>query len=188
MKDEGTLPAAIAMGKAETIIVTGAVMAGLPLVDSLDVDLLRDDDQVSVDGTDGTVDLPQVQSSRVVTCVLRNGDSILMLKRSDKVGTNQGLWAGVSGYIETGEQPIDTAYKEIREEVKVEAPRFVRGAPPIMVRAKDRIWEVNPFLFDVPDRSVTIDWEHTEYRWMTPAEVSALETVPGFDRVLRALL
>ena len=53
----------------------------------------------------------------VVTCILMNDKGeILILKRSDKVGTYRGLWSGVSGYVEEDEEPYETAVKEIREE------------------------------------------------------------------------
>lgn len=53
----------------------------------------------------------------VVTCILLNDKGeILILKRSDKVGTYRGVWSGVSGYVEEGEVPYETAVKEIGEE------------------------------------------------------------------------
>ena len=52
----------------------------------------------------------------VVTCFLIYNDRILILKRSDKVRTHRNKWAGVSGYIESGETAEETAMKEIREE------------------------------------------------------------------------
>ena len=55
---------------------------------------------------------------KVVTCLLINKDQeLLILKRSNQVRTYKGMWGGVAGYIEKNEEPIDTAYKEIKEEV-----------------------------------------------------------------------
>jgi hypothetical protein len=34
---------------------------------------------------------------------------------------------------------------------------------------------------------VTIDWEHTEYKWLLPSEVVAYDTVPGFGKLLADL-
>jgi 8-oxo-dGTP pyrophosphatase MutT (NUDIX family) len=48
------------------------------------------------------------------------GDKLLILKRSDKVGTYKGLWGGVAGYVEENEEPYETALKEIKEEVGIE--------------------------------------------------------------------
>ena len=52
----------------------------------------------------------------VATSFLTYRGKILVLKRSGKVGSYQGAWAGVSGYVEEDEQPLDTALKEVEEE------------------------------------------------------------------------
>lgn len=187
MRKNSTLPIAIINERAETIVATGAIMAGLPMVDSVDLLLLRDGDRVKVDGSEGSVELISVEESKVVTCVLVHQGKVLALKRSDKVSTNRGMWAGVSGYIEPGERPIDTAIKEIREEVSVESPRLLKEAPVQSIRVEDRVWRVHPFLFEVDTDLVTLDWEHTEYRWIYPHQASELSAVPGFLRILRSL-
>jgi len=51
---------------------------------------------------------------RVVTCFLESDGEILILRRSGQVGTYQGRWAGVSGYIETTAD--EQALVEIKEE------------------------------------------------------------------------
>jgi hypothetical protein len=33
-----------------------------------------------------------------------------------------------------------------------------------------------------------MDWEHEEYRWVSPSEVKRFEIVPGFDDVVFQLL
>ena len=52
--------------------------------------------------------------SQVVTCILEHDGKILLLKRSNQVGTYRGLWGGVAGYVEELEDPYDTALKEIQ--------------------------------------------------------------------------
>ena len=52
----------------------------------------------------------------VVTVFLTHSDKVLVFKRSSKVGTYRGHWAGVSGYLES-EDPLQQAYTEIAEEV-----------------------------------------------------------------------
>ena len=51
----------------------------------------------------------------VVTCLLENNGEILILKRSEEVGTYQELWGGVAGFVEEDEDPRETAVKEIKE-------------------------------------------------------------------------
>lgn len=188
MRRAGTLPAAIINASAEPIVATGAVMSGVPMVDRIDLALLRPGDRCVVDGSAGTVKLPDVRSIEVVSCFLRHGEDLLVLKRSDKVGSFQGHWAAVSGFIEDGETAAVTARKELREELGLEDPELVAAAPALSVREEATVWTIHPFLFRARDREVVLDWEHTEYRWVRPDDLAALRTVPGLERVYRSLL
>jgi uncharacterized protein len=188
MKKEGTAPAAIINEKAETIVATGAVMAGVPMIDSIDLGMLCDGDQVVVDGEAGTLELPQVNEVNVVTCILRFNGRILILKRSDKVSTNQGMWAGVSGYIEEGEHPLQTARKEVKEETGIADFELVKSGEMLRVRSGTRLWCIHPFLFDTHSSKVTIDWEHTEYQWIDSKDIDHGTTVPGFQLVLKSVI
>lgn len=55
--------------------------------------------------------LPQF---RYTLCFLTRGDQVLMLHRQKT--PNQGLWNGVGGRIEPGEDPRDCILREVREE------------------------------------------------------------------------
>lgn len=128
----------------------------------------------------------------VVTCFLRRGDRILVLKRSMGVRTNKGKWAGVSGYVEPGETPRETAYKEMEEEISArpEQVRLVREAPPLTFfdAEHDTTWVVHPFLFDDLGVEVVLDWEHTQLAWLEPSQISSLDTVISLRRTLDAAL
>ena len=128
----------------------------------------------------------------VITAFLSHGGKILVLKRSAKVGTYQGHWSGVSGYLERSE-PLDQAYTEIAEEVGLANDQVTllrRGAPlEVIDHAQGRAWRVHPFLFAVREpEQIRLDWENTEMRWIDPSEVSRLETVPGLGEVLERVL
>jgi len=132
----------------------------------------------------------------VVTClIIDKKGKILILKRSNKVKTYKGFWSGVSGYVEEDEKPIDTAYKEIFEEVglKKEDVKLMDSKDPIEFtdKYKNEIynWKVFPFLFKTNKKDkIQIDWEHTDYRWILPKEVENFDTVPHFLDVVSKLL
>jgi len=128
----------------------------------------------------------------VVTCFLRRGTQVLILKRSQDVRTNKGKWAGVSGYIEVDETPRQTAYKELEEEVAASPDRIdlVRQAEPLtfLDKVHDTTWVVHPFLFDDLGVDVVLDWEHTEYVWIEPKQLGAYDTVASLERTLEAAL
>ena len=128
----------------------------------------------------------------VVTCILRRGDQVLILKRSSSVKTNKEKWAGVSGYMEPEETPIETAYKELEEETSAmhDQVRLVREAEPLVFEdaAHDTVWIVHPFLFDDLGVEVVLDWEHTEHAWIELQDLGTYDTVIGFRKTLEAAL
>jgi len=129
----------------------------------------------------------------VVTCFLVHrgpeGDRVLLLRRSGRVSTYQGRWAGVSGYLEAAD-PLEQAYTELAEEVGLgrDQVRLVADCGVLDLYDPDlgRRWRVHLFMFEVQDPAlVRIDWEHTEARWVRPEEVAHYETVPGLAEGLR---
>jgi translation initiation factor 2B subunit (eIF-2B alpha/beta/delta family) len=123
----------------------------------------------------------------VVTCVLRNGAEVLLLRRSDAVGSYPGLWGGVAGHAEG--DPDAAARAEVREETGIDPDTlaFVRAGDPFEVRDEGGEWLVHPYLFDCPTRAVELDWETDRYEWVPPTELLRRETVPelwtSYDRV-----
>jgi ADP-ribose pyrophosphatase YjhB (NUDIX family) len=131
--------------------------------------------------------------THVVTCFLlrrdRGCDELLLVRRSERVRTYKGHWAGVSGYVEPGVTPEHQAYTELREETGL-WPKQVRllaaGAPLEVHDAAEGLeWVVHPFLLlvAVPEQ-IRTDWEARESAWVTPAEVGARQTVPGLAEAL----
>ena len=128
----------------------------------------------------------------VITVFLSHAGKILVLKRSTKVGTYQGYWSGVSGYLERTD-PLDQAYTEISEEVGLSSDQvtLIRREAPLEVvdQVQGRAWRVYPFLFAVREpEQIRLDWENTEMRWINPSELSRLQTVPGLAEVLQRVL
>ncbi|GGN98867.1 NUDIX domain-containing protein [Haloarcula pellucida] len=130
----------------------------------------------------------------VVTAFLRNDGEVLLLRRSDAVGSYQGRWGGVAGHVAdaSGEQrdPETAARAEIAEETGLaDAVRLVTSGDPFPVEDADRDtrWVVHPFLFDCDSRAVETNEETTETAWVHPPEILRRETVPrlwtAYDRV-----
>jgi len=131
-----------------------------------------------------------------VTCLLTDENGkILILKRSNKVRTYKGCWSNVAGYVEKDEKPIETAFKEIREEIGLEADdvEFICKAEPIeftdVYEDVKYDWKIFPFLFKTLKKDkIQIDWEHIEYRWINPSEIKNYNTPPHFKDVMSKLL
>jgi len=134
-----------------------------------------------------------MKNKRVVTAFIRHRGKILILRRSNKVGSYQGRWAGISGYLEEP-SPLDQVLKEIYEETALTAAQvqlFNAGAPfEVVDHELATCWLVHPFLFDteVPQK-IKLDWEHVALQWVEPHMLKELPTVPGLaDAYERCLL
>lgn len=181
-------PKGIVNSSAEAIVATGAIMSDIPMVDGIDISVIRDGDDAIVDGAAGTLELLGVEERHVVTGILRRRGKILLLQRSDEVGSYQGLWAGVSGYIEEGESDADAMRREIAEELGLKGLRMVRRSEPMSFRHGAIVWTVHPFLFDAGGKRFRTDWEHVGSVWTTPERIPEYETVPGLRDVVGRLL
>ena len=119
----------------------------------------------------------------VITVFLTRGAKLLLLKRSKQVGSYQGRWAGVSGYLEAA-QPLEQAWTELKEELRIgpeDASPEETGDPlEVPDAGNHRIWVVHPFRFSLVDGvEVRLDWEHVEMRWCPPQAMKKMNTVPG---------
>ncbi len=188
MKKSGTAPAAIINESAETIVASGAIISGIPMIDSIDISLLRNCDTVLVNADEGYVEMPGVVMKEAITVMIKRKDRVLILKRSERVGSCKGRWAGVSGHIESADSNIeDRVKKEVEEETKLDV-RVIGKGEPILARDRSVIWKIHPFLAELKgDEEPDIDWEHSKYRWIRPEEVYDFNTVPKLDAVLRNL-
>ena len=130
------------------------------------------------------------QTTHVVTAFLRREGRLLLLRRSDRVGSYRGCWAAVSGHLESAD-PLTQALREVVEETGFDAHRLrlVAAGAELAVpgTSPDRSWVVHPFLFDLEGvAEPRLDWEHVGYRWALPAELRGLDAVPRLVDALRA--
>jgi ADP-ribose pyrophosphatase YjhB (NUDIX family) len=106
--------------------------------------------------------------------VLDGDGRVLLARRAGEPG--KSLWDLPGGFMEEGEEPLETLRRELREEagVEIEADEFLGGVP-------DRYgdgghWTVNLYwaariVSGVPEASDDVE----SFRWFEPAEL------PGWD-------
>ncbi len=134
-----------------------------------------------------------MRSTKIVTSFIRDNEKLLLLKRSDKVKSMKGLWAGVSGIIEKNEEPLTRAKIEIFEEVGITEDKItlVKSAEEMRVNSpqyENHEWEIFPFLFEVKNPTIKLNWENSEFKWIDVEELENFETVPSLQKVLFNLL
>jgi len=161
----------------------------IPVVAGVDRDLFREGERVTVDGNGGEVEIEGVSEQKVVTAFVVNpSGKVLLLRRSERVGSFRGRWAAISGYLE-GSDPLQQAYREIREETGLErgALTLVQTGSVVVARDGSTAYLVHPFLFRTAQSSIRLDWEHTEADWADPDQILARQTVPKLDRAWAAV-
>ena len=129
----------------------------------------------------------ELTEKHVVTCFLESDGEILLLRRSRKVGSYQGRWAGVSGYVES--TPDEQAYIELVEETRLEREdvELCRKGEPLQVEDEQlgTRWIVHPYLFHIKNRDrIQTDWEHVEAKWISPLDIGKYNTVPRLQETL----
>ncbi len=134
--------------------------------------------------------LKEVQT---VTCFLESEGEILILLRSQQVRTFQGVWGGISGLIEKGKTAEEQAVLEIEEETGLttaDIELVKKGEAQIIVDADRNLRKiVYPFLFHARARNqIRINWEHTEFKWIKPADLARYPTMPELQETLDRVL
>lgn len=128
-----------------------------------------------------------LRTTHVVTCFLQRTDGphtrILLVQRSQRVGSYHGHWAGISGFVEANVSPEEQAYVEIGEETGLRRDQVHMLRRGTVVEHVDedlgRHFYVHPFLFHVlAPEQIKTDWEAVDMRWIEPDELAGYETVP----------
>ncbi len=129
-------------------------------------------------------------SHAVVAIVIECRGQIAMLKRSQLLGHDRGLWHCISGYLERGATPRQQALEELFEETGILATNLLdfRSGPVLVIHDDDgKPWLVHTFTAVTSQRRLEIDWEHDSYRWTAPGKVKRFaDRVPWLDSVLHA--
>ena len=96
---------------------------------------------------EGTVSCPScglqeyANPAPTASALVRDGDRLLLARRAGEPG--KGLWDLVGGFMDEGEEPLETLRRELREETgcEVEVGEFLGGLPDRY--GDDGIWTIN---------------------------------------------
>ncbi|GCE26137.1 hypothetical protein KDA_16210 [Dictyobacter alpinus] len=135
-----------------------------------------------------------LRPTHVVTCFLvRDDGQLLIVQRSQKVGSYHEHWAGISGFVEPNVTPDEQAFVEIGEETSLQRDQvrmLKRGAiVEHLDEELDRHFYVHPFLFSVlAPEDIKTDWEAVAMRWINPDELTNYETVPKLQEAYHSAI
>ena len=124
-----------------------------------------------------------LEKSAGIILFRRDGDALRFLLIKNAA---HGHWDFPKGHIDPGENEMQAALRETREECGIDALEFVPGFREVityMVGENDK--EVAYFLAEAQTEKVTLSDEHTDWRWA--ALDDALDFV-RFDNARRLLI
>ncbi|MEM0128383.1 MAG: DUF126 domain-containing protein [Thermoplasmatales archaeon] len=188
LRGSGKAPAGIINEVGEQMIVTGAIISDLPMVDSVPIDIFLTGDSVTINGSTGDVKIENVQERKVATAYVVNGDRLLLMKRSESAPSYAGMFGGVSGYVEAKENPVETAIREVAEETSINNLEIMKVGKEVQVRYGKILFRITPVLLKTDSKDVKLNYENSSYSWVTKKELQDINTVPKFKEVYEALL
>ncbi|MCH7604636.1 NUDIX domain-containing protein [Patescibacteria group bacterium] len=122
--------------------------------------------------------MPQEKSVGVVV-IHRTGKNIfyLLLHYPATARAKHSYWDLPKGHVEEGENELDTAKREVREETGVQDLRFVRGFRETIryffrVEGKTVFKMVAFYLAETRKEKIQVSHEHTGYVWLSYREAT----------------
>ena len=102
------------------------------------------------------------------------------------------LWNGISGFLDDHQSLTEKVYGELKEELgltksqiaKIEIGDIFDQDEP----KYNKTWIVHPVLVEVKTDKVRLDWEASDYKWLTLSEVKKIKLLPSFAETLERLL
>ena len=142
---------------------------------------------------DGRIDFSHTKSAPVLNVFVVFKGEILLLKRSDKVGSYRGFWNVVGGYIDEPVSIEEKVFEELSEELGITSNQVacLAFADRFSVLDDDipKEWLVHPVLVELKEKiEPVLDWEHTDFVWTTPSQFSEYRLVKGFEDAFASLL
>lgn len=131
---------------------------------------------------DGRIDYSNEKECVVITIFVMYKGKLLLMKRSDKVGTYKGKWMAVAGYYDESVTLRKKVEEELREEIDVVDYKKIEAFDLLMFEDKKigKKWIIFNVVVELKkEPKIALDWEHTEYVWINPKTLEEYDTVPS---------
>jgi 8-oxo-dGTP diphosphatase len=123
--------------------------------------------------------------------VVKQDDSILLLKRNAQRRTSPNKWQTPSGFMKEGESAEEAVLREVKEETSLDGIIEKSGKAFEVIDEWGR-WIIIPFLISIKSAEnkviVVIDTkEHSEFKWVKIEDISNFECVEGVEEDLKGV-
>lgn len=120
-------------------------------------------------------------------CFILNGDDVLLMKRASHKRIFPNRYNGVGGHIERNEDPLSSAYREIREETGLEV-RDLHLRAVYNVDAGDEVG-IGVLIFTaISDQRTTTESDEGTLHWIPRVEVLNYDLVEDIPLILPRIL
>jgi predicted aconitase with swiveling domain len=188
LKSRNIGPAGLINESAEQMVVTGAIISDIPMVDRIPLDIFSKGDKVTINGSNGDVFIEDVEEKKVATVYLIHSGKLLLLMRSETATSYPGQMSGISGYVEKGETPEQTGKREMEEECGIKESLIKKVGKELYVRNNKILYEITPILMESKSGKVRLNDENSSYQWIEPERLGRYNTVPKFKETFYSLL
>ena len=139
-----------------------------------------------------TTDYTHARSAPVIIIFVKYRDKFILVKRSEKMLTYQGLWSCLAGFVDDDKTMEEKVAFEIEEELglqRTDIKEIKQSDTYLFVdNDLDREWIRHLFLVEITNPNVKLSWEHSEIVWVMPDEAKNYKTTPGFKEDLAKIL
>jgi len=117
-----------------------------------------------------------------VTCVIERNGKFLVVQRQPGEGEYEGKWVFPGGKVEDNENPIETLFREIKEEVGIEIGHKIGMIRMYKFRRKTGENTVGiVFVGKYLKGKVVLDNDLSSYRWVILEEFMKMNVIEGSD-------
>jgi len=109
-----------------------------------------------------------------VTVLVFRGDRMLSMRRAATQNAGPGLWEGVSGRVQAGEDPIAAARREVTEETALRVNVQPRPVAAYAALRRGEPMTVIVFVAEHEEGEVVLSEEHDACRWCELRELTEL--------------
>lgn len=142
---------------------------------------------------DGRIDYTRFAKPPALNLIVSAESRVLLLKRSEQVLAYKGMWNCLGGFLDEVKPVEEKMLEELWEELSVARDQVVSlelgEVREIVDRQIGRTWMLVPGLALLKSKpEVVLDFEHTDFAWVKPAEVGNYNIVPGLDKLVMSFV
>ncbi|MBC7746619.1 NUDIX hydrolase [Pedobacter sp.] len=124
----------------------------------------------------------------VKTIVVNEDNEVLLLKRSDK-STSPHRWDFPGGGVDRGENPLDAAIREIKEETGLDVSHTQVLTTYLSNKSADEDEAVIiGYTARCLGKEVKLSWEHEDFKWVTLDELKIIDLPELHTTILKAYI